>query len=440
MTLIKTLLLVPSRGLALSSSHGRVTVILTSSSPIPGPKSELLSCSSHIPTAAAWSPGPQRPSWASRSPSRLCNKWVPLWAPGWLHTFPGQSPLPLPIPGRRRCCQMGSKVFLGQRYPASHQRQTALTSASCHALQLPQGCLSRGFIDPSESGLVPPEATSPKAPPGPGCHPDKTDQVDMVSRRGQGLQPGRKELGLGFLSISCLTGWKGSLLRGDQRSAPFLLCSATTLCYKFISTVWHLERKGIFFKTVFLQSSASIRLILFLPRPERAACPPHLKPPKGLIRRAHGDLPCAQETYLRRDLQPMWWERRALARWLSGKESACQCRRPRVSLWVRRIPWRRAWQPAPLFLAGEFHRQRCLVGWAQGTAKSWMNGSWRRSSELESERRWPAPPGDGKGGPLHRCPVLQVDGMVKSEQLSPHSNASLLRLPWGWIWQHIHKA
>ena len=40
-----------------------------------------------------------------------------------------------------------------------------------------------------------------------------------------------------------------------------------------------------------------------------------------------------------------------------------------------------------------------------------------------------SPPGDGKGGPLHRCPVLQVDGMVKSEQFSPHGNASLLRLP-----------
>lgn len=56
---VKTLLLVPSRGLALLSSHVRVTVILTRSSLIPGPKSELLSCSSHIPTAPAWSPGPQ---------------------------------------------------------------------------------------------------------------------------------------------------------------------------------------------------------------------------------------------------------------------------------------------------------------------------------------------------------------------------------------------
>ena len=30
--------------------------------------------------------------------------------------------------------------------------------------------------------------------------------------------------------------------------------------------------------------------------------------------------------------------------------------------WVRKIPWRRAWQPTPVFLPGEFHGQRSLVG------------------------------------------------------------------------------
>ena len=31
--------------------------------------------------------------------------------------------------------------------------------------------------------------------------------------------------------------------------------------------------------------------------------------------------------------------------------------------WVRKIPWRRAWQPAPVFLPGESHGQRSLVGY-----------------------------------------------------------------------------
>ena len=45
------------------------------------------------------------------------------------------------------------------------------------------------------------------------------------------------------------------------------------------------------------------------------------------------------------------------------KESACQCRRCRFDPWVRKIPWRRKWQPTPVFLAGKSHGQRSLVGY-----------------------------------------------------------------------------
>ena len=30
--------------------------------------------------------------------------------------------------------------------------------------------------------------------------------------------------------------------------------------------------------------------------------------------------------------------------------------------WVRKIPWRRKWQPSPVFLSGESHGQRSPVG------------------------------------------------------------------------------
>ena len=33
-------------------------------------------------------------------------------------------------------------------------------------------------------------------------------------------------------------------------------------------------------------------------------------------------------------------------------------------LWVGKIPWRRAWQPTPVFLPGESHGQRSLVGYS----------------------------------------------------------------------------
>ena len=44
-----------------------------------------------------------------------------------------------------------------------------------------------------------------------------------------------------------------------------------------------------------------------------------------------------------------------------GKEPAYQCRRHRrlgFNPWVRKIPWRRAWQPTPVFLPGESQGQR----------------------------------------------------------------------------------
>ena len=47
-------------------------------------------------------------------------------------------------------------------------------------------------------------------------------------------------------------------------------------------------------------------------------------------------------------------------KWLSGKESICQCRRHRrcrFNLWVRKIPWRRKWQPTPVFLPRKPHGQ-----------------------------------------------------------------------------------
>ena len=46
----------------------------------------------------------------------------------------------------------------------------------------------------------------------------------------------------------------------------------------------------------------------------------------------------------------------------SSKESPCQCRRPKFNPWVGKIHWRGEWLPTPVFLPGEFHRQRSLGG------------------------------------------------------------------------------
>ena len=43
-----------------------------------------------------------------------------------------------------------------------------------------------------------------------------------------------------------------------------------------------------------------------------------------------------------------------------GKESACNAGDLRFDSWVRKIPWRREWQPTPVFLPGECHGQKSL--------------------------------------------------------------------------------
>ena len=39
-------------------------------------------------------------------------------------------------------------------------------------------------------------------------------------------------------------------------------------------------------------------------------------------------------------------------------------KRPGFNPWVRNIPWRRKWQPTPVFLPGRFHGQRSLAGYS----------------------------------------------------------------------------
>ena len=51
----------------------------------------------------------------------------------------------------------------------------------------------------------------------------------------------------------------------------------------------------------------------------------------------------------------------------SGKEPVCQCRRQKrcgFDPWVRKMPWRRAWQPTPVFWPEEVHGQGSLAGYS----------------------------------------------------------------------------
>ena len=69
---------------------------------------------------------------------------------------------------------------------------------------------------------------------------------------------------------------------------------------------------------------------------------------------------------------------------VSGKEPECQSRRRKrwgfdPSL-VGKIPWRRAWQPTPVSLLGQFHGQRSLAGYS-----TWFRMSRTRQKWLSTD-------------------------------------------------------
>ena len=47
-----------------------------------------------------------------------------------------------------------------------------------------------------------------------------------------------------------------------------------------------------------------------------------------------------------------------------SKASACNTGDPVFNPWAGKIPWRRKWQPTPVFLPGKSHGQRTLAGYS----------------------------------------------------------------------------
>ena len=59
--------------------------------------------------------------------------------------------------------------------------------------------------------------------------------------------------------------------------------------------------------------------------------------------------------------------------------------------WVRKIPWRRKWQPTPVFLSGKSHGQRNLVGYSPwGCKESDMTEHKRRNRNIAAVKSLPA--------------------------------------------------
>ena len=77
-----------------------------------------------------------------------------------------------------------------------------------------------------------------------------------------------------------------------------------------------------------------------------------------------------------------------LPQWLTSKELTWECRRCKrhgFHLWLGKILWRRAWQPTPVFLPGECHAQRSLVGyylWSQRVGHNWVTNTHSLRNDL----------------------------------------------------------
>ena len=79
------------------------------------------------------------------------------------------------------------------------------------------------------------------------------------------------------------------------------------------------------------------------------------------LQRAGRDLAAEQRTTTERDPGLPWW--------LSGKESAYQCRRRSFHPGAGKLPWRRKRQPTPVFLPGKSHGQKSLASYGSWGCK-----------------------------------------------------------------------
>ena len=90
-----------------------------------------------------------------------------------------------------------------------------------------------------------------------------------------------------------------------------------------------------------------------------------------------------------------------------------QSGRPGFHPWVRKIPWRREWQPAPVFLPRKFHGQRSQAGYSPwGHKESDIteqltlspSGESGGCGEASRPRVWMGAGARGRGEPLNRTP------------------------------------
>ena len=105
--------------------------------------------------------------------------------------------------------------------------------------------------------------------------------------------------------------------------------------------------------------------------------------------------------------------------WLRGWSICLQCRETGFYPWVGKIPWRRKWQPTPVFLPGESHGQRSLVGYRLGhdwaTSLHGRNGSFIHLTANKLNAYYVSDPGDTMESIKYNHSPYGIRNLLKKE-------------------------
>ena len=87
------------------------------------------------------------------------------------------------------------------------------------------------------------------------------------------------------------------------------------------------------------------------------------------------------------------WGLHGTFQWLKKKKTTCNAEDTgdtagSIPWRVRKIPWRRAWQPTPVFLLGESHGQRSLEGYRPQGCTELDTAEVTEHTHLRLTRRW----------------------------------------------------
>ena len=131
----------------------------------------------------------------------------------------------------------------------------------------------------------------------------------------------------------------------------------------------------------------------------------------------------------------------------SGKESACQCKRGRrhgFDLWVRKSPWTRKWQPAPVFLPEKYREQRSLAGYSLVQFSHLVVSNSLRPYGLQHTRlSYPSPTPEACSNSCSSCQwchptisssVTPFSSCLQSLPASGSSTESALFIRWPKYW------